>query len=372
MSRPLPLAGLAAAVTTAATAVVFAAATATVAGSLAGCVPSSEDPPAATGDSDSDPAVLYDRSLILIERGRVDEAIQTLDEALRLDPDSPQLLTQRGIAYERAGRLDRAMTDYAAAIGVDPAYPPALNNRAAMLGRRREFDAAIADLEASVAADPKQPLAWRNLALAKIDSGRIDEAGSDLDIAAQLDPEDAETVRLLGLVQRHRKDYVRARQLFEEAIGLDSRNAAAHADLGRTLLLMDRPKEAVAALQQALRYDGALPLDSTLTAAEESAVMAGFVASSGDYTGYSMPTAGPRMALLKGPGPATHAMVVIPDNRGRLLIEQERLKILQNQPQPVLVVAARGGRASRVIDAKSLTEAQLRPVLLQVLPKKPE
>ena len=86
----------------------------------------------------------------LQDQGRLTEAIQDYDEAIRLDPQFTHAYNNRGIAYDDLGQFQRAIQDFDEAIRIDPQFAEAYANRAiayTLLGNDAE---AKLDIERAV------------------------------------------------------------------------------------------------------------------------------------------------------------------------------------------------------------------------------
>ena len=126
-----------------------------------------------------------------------------------------------GRAYRDAGEYERARTHLHAALRQDPRVRHAhyyLGMVALVEGAGPQgLATAIAEMREELALDPQDPLANDQLGVALLDSGRAAEAIAPLETAARTDP------RFLSI-----------------------------SHLGRGLLAVDRPREAVVALRRAL------------------------------------------------------------------------------------------------------------------------
>src|SRR6266566_161455 len=82
--------------------------------------------------SRADPVALLGTGSEAIQKGRWDDAIAVLSQAIAgglSNPDLATAHTNRGYAYFGKGQMDQAITDYTAAIRLDPNLAFAFRNR---------------------------------------------------------------------------------------------------------------------------------------------------------------------------------------------------------------------------------------------------
>ena len=121
---------------------------------------------------------------ICASRHQWGEALEAMDEAVRINPDEPDLYVNR--AYLRYNNDDYfgAMADYNYAIGLQPDHSSALFNRALLRFEVRELDEAAADFSKVLALDPDNFHARYNRALVFMKMNCPAKAMPDLDMIA--------------------------------------------------------------------------------------------------------------------------------------------------------------------------------------------
>lgn len=127
-------------------------------------------------------------------------------------------------AHFEAGRLEQARADYEAALALVPGRPSVLANLGITLCRLGHWDEAIAQLDAALLADPTNADAWS----------------------------------ALGLSREARDDWAGAAHALRQAISLGAPQAALRLSLGMCELNLDRPREALQALDEAIDIDPSL------------------------------------------------------------------------------------------------------------------
>ena len=116
------------------------------------------------------------------------DAIQDLDQALRLRPGDAKALTSRGLIYLDDGKSDLALADFSAAIQADPTYGLAYNYRGYLERSKGDDDAAIADESYGIELNPDLAVRWANRGYAYADKHQWDTALADFNDALKRSP----------------------------------------------------------------------------------------------------------------------------------------------------------------------------------------
>jgi tetratricopeptide (TPR) repeat protein len=208
-----------------------------------------------------DPSDLAVRRLLaeaLAAAGRHEEALQELDEARALAPEDPELLFSLGIASLRAGQIEAAEARFEELFRRRPI--PATR---VLLGRTYrdfgEYERARRELRRALELDPRTPRAHLYLGtLHLLAEGRaeLDQAIAELERELELYREDPTANLFLGMALVEGRRHAAALAPLESARRDPSTAAEASHFLGRALLGLDRPAEAVAALRRALDRAG--------------------------------------------------------------------------------------------------------------------
>ena len=91
-----------------------------------------------------------------VRLGKLNEAITDYDEAIRLDPDSPEAYTNRGAAKYKLGRHEEAIVDYDEAIRLKPGFAEAYSNRGAAKWTLGQVEAAKKDFQTALELAKRQ------------------------------------------------------------------------------------------------------------------------------------------------------------------------------------------------------------------------
>ena len=144
---------------------------------------------------------LHNLGLILLERGRAEEAvspdypeaqnslgvallalkqparaIEHHKKALAVSPDYPEAHLSLGFALQSLNRVDEAIAHYERALAIRPDYAEAHHNLATALQMRDRSAEAIPHYQKAIAARPDLAEVYHDLGIALQTVGRIDEA----------------------------------------------------------------------------------------------------------------------------------------------------------------------------------------------------
>jgi Tfp pilus assembly protein PilF len=145
-------------------------------------------------------------------QGKLDEAIQQYEQALRLNPDHPLARYNLGNALQAKGQTDEAIRQYQEALRLKPDYAMARNNLGNALARKGQLDEAISQLQEAIRLAPQEADGYYNLGNALARKGQVDLAIRLYEEAIRLKPDDADVHSNLGVAL-----YRKGRN--EEAIG---------------------------------------------------------------------------------------------------------------------------------------------------------
>lgn len=222
----------------------------------------------------------------LLAEGRLTEAMEALQEAVRVAPESPDIRNGLGLALAAHGRMDESIAMFREAIRLRPAHVRALVNlgnalygkgnlvEAAALCRRAlqlhpentgarltlgnvflrggQSENAVAEYRLIVEIDPLHAAAWRNLGTALLSLGRMEEGVEAAGRAVESDPTSAKSHNSLGIALAAQGKLDESAGAFRRALEIDPTDAVTHYNLGKCLLSGRKLEEAVAAYTQAV------------------------------------------------------------------------------------------------------------------------
>jgi tetratricopeptide (TPR) repeat protein len=198
----------------------------------------------------------------LSHRKSFDEAVESYDKALELQPKFAWAFTNRGSARLAKKEYDKAIADFDEAIRLAPNYASAFGNRGSARLAKNEYDKAIADFDEAIRLDPKLTLAFGNRGSAWWYKKEYDKAIADCDEAIRLAPNYAWAFTNRGIARLAKKEYDKAIADFDEAIRLDPKLALAFGNRGNAWLEKKEYDKAIADFDKAIAdFDEAIRLD---------------------------------------------------------------------------------------------------------------
>ena len=180
----------------------------------------------------------YRRNLAkaLMKLGQLDEAEQTLRDAVQRNPQSPQLLGLWGTIVGQRGELERGMASLQQAIEANPEVAANYFNLAGLHHRNRDRDAAIRGLEKVLELDPAHADALNNLAGLLLSQGRFVEALQAIQRLLQINPRSVQAHCNLSLLVGAAGDPVAAITALRNARKLDPRSSRVQFELAKHLI----------------------------------------------------------------------------------------------------------------------------------------
>ncbi|MCW2284611.1 tetratricopeptide (TPR) repeat protein [Rhodoblastus acidophilus] len=201
------------------------------------------------------PDHLYRLGMAEQAAGRLDAAIDLLDQALRLRPDFPEALFAGGCILQRKGRAAGALAFYNRALELKPDDALGWFNSGVLLLEHEHVEEALARLERACALRPTHAGAHCNRGAAYFALGRLEEAIEAYGRAIALDGAMANAHLNLGNALMRLGRYREARQAYLRAVALRSDYVLAYCGLGivnKELGLFD---EAMRAFDRALALE---------------------------------------------------------------------------------------------------------------------
>jgi tetratricopeptide (TPR) repeat protein len=194
----------------------------------------------ALGDAEALVSIGTDRAI----HGRLAEAQEAYNRALRLEPDDPSALDNLANVLARQREYEEAERLYRRALLLEPNDDIALINLGLLLYHIGRQEEGLRTLQRAADLRPGDPRIYQICADALVGLGRFAEAERYYRRALELDPTFAEAlIGFANLLDSNNRSAA-AEPLYRRALALDEANAEAHYHLAILLSGLDRDEEA--------------------------------------------------------------------------------------------------------------------------------
>ena len=102
----------------------------------------------------NNPALLNELGNVLVQHGRLQQAVVQYEKALKIQPDLAITWNNLGVARTAQGKFADGENAYRRAIKLNPAYALAYYNLGANLDQRKNFDQALVYYQRAIEIDP--------------------------------------------------------------------------------------------------------------------------------------------------------------------------------------------------------------------------
>ncbi len=171
-------------------------------------------------------------------------AIESYQNAVKLQSNNPDLYFNLGIALANTGRDEEAINSYRNAIRLQPKFFEAYGNLGTILQKQGKLEEAVASYRKalSIQADPR---GYFNLGTALRDEGKLEEAIASYRQAIQMFPNYADAHCNLGETLRDRGNMQDAIKSYQDALAINPDHPQANYDMAEFLYLAKKYDEAI-------------------------------------------------------------------------------------------------------------------------------
>lgn len=181
--------------------------------------------------------------------------LQNSEQAIALQPHSPEAYVKRGVILAKQMRYEDAIASFNNAIQIKPGIPHAYNSRGNSLQAVRRFEEAIESYDQAIALKPDYALAYVNRGNALQSLKRDEEAVANYTTAIVLNPELMDAYNNRGAVFRRYRLFNEALADFDKAVALSPECAELHNNRGNALQQLELFEQALES------YDTAVSLN---------------------------------------------------------------------------------------------------------------
>ncbi len=154
----------------------------------------------------------------LAETGKVDEAIQCYQRAIKLDAYYTDPYNNLAVGYTHKGNIDKAILALNQAIALFPHYPEAHNNRGSLYLKKKNYEMAERDLKHAIKLRSHYGKAHYNLGRLYYSQNQSEKAWESFKNATQGDLDTVEGFHTLGQLSLRLKKHKYAVDSFEKML----------------------------------------------------------------------------------------------------------------------------------------------------------
>ena len=192
---------------------------------------------------------------------RWSEAFSTYSEILKYEPNNALAHYRLGTISEKLGATDTAVRSYQEALRIDPGQSDARRalegyyvNQGVMLRRNNQLDEATRMFQQAISLGPSSANAHFELGQVLEQRGQAGEAITEYQEAIKTDPDKSAAHARLAAVYATQRQYENAAREYQEVLRLNPQDPAAYHGLGVTQNELGQKDQAIASLQQAVRF----------------------------------------------------------------------------------------------------------------------
>jgi len=191
-------------------------------------------------------ALIY-RAQIQLRQNDASGAVDSLQTALRNDPDNAVAHYHLGLAFDQQHNEGRAESEWREAVRLKPTLTDADRALSGIELRRGDFDAVTQTAEQIITSQPTSPDGYMLRAVAEINRQKYSDAEDDLRKAIPLAPQSPAPYVQLGNLRFRQKQYSEAETSYREALDKDPSSSDALRGLMNTYIAEKQPEKAIAA-----------------------------------------------------------------------------------------------------------------------------
>jgi Flp pilus assembly protein TadD len=189
----------------------------------------------------------------LVDRGRMEDALEQFREALRIAPGDVDALDNYGAALTRVGRFDEAEAQFRKGLSLAPSRANLHHHLGMALQSQGHYEEALVYLSEAVRLSPEYAAAHTSRGQVLEQLGRNDEARAAYEHAIAARPNYVPALMSLARLLARTNDQDGAAVVLTRAVAIDPSNAEIHRGLARAYTARSRSREALAELELALR-----------------------------------------------------------------------------------------------------------------------
>ncbi len=197
--------------------------------------------------------VLLDFGTVLEKQGKLDEAVELYQQALRVQPDFIQAHFYLANTFTKQGKLDEAVELYQQALRIQPDFIQAHFYLANTFTKQDKFDQAVESYQKVLKLQPDFTQAHFFLANAFKKQGKLDLAVESCQKVLKLKPDFTQAHFFLANLLKQQGKFQQSFESYQQVLKLKPDFAEAYNNLGNLLKQQGKLQEAVESYQQVLK-----------------------------------------------------------------------------------------------------------------------
>ncbi len=162
----------------------------------------------------------HNLGVILIDQGRLEEAVIQFRHALRINPHLYDAHNNLGIILFEQAEYDEAVVHFNEALRLKPDFHNARQNLGIVYVAQGKLEQAAEQFEEALRLKPDWPQTHNKLAAVFLKLGRLDDAAIHYEYSVELDPDQPDVHKELGMLFLQRSDFERVIYHWQKALDL--------------------------------------------------------------------------------------------------------------------------------------------------------
>lgn len=214
-------------------------------------------------------AACITRSFDYLEEDSLQQAVEAIREALKLQPGNPSngmLLGNMGSIQRRQGLLTEAEQSYTIGLGFLPENVTLLDSRASLYAEMEEYQKAIDDYTSVIGHEPENENAYYERALCRLMNHDTIGARLDLEQIDRFNPNSAKSRLGMAYVYKAQRMFREASEIYDALIERNPRSAQLYRERAEVFYLSGRMAAALDDVNHSIRIDPREPYSYILRA----------------------------------------------------------------------------------------------------------
>lgn len=198
----------------------------------------------------NEPQVQAMTGILLLRNGKTNDAVTTLQKAVKNAPDNIPLKYWLGMADKAKGDLAGAEENFRAVTQAQPAHLPAQRELATLAAAKKDNAQLEQIAQTLITRYPNLSDGYLWRAVAEVNENRPEQADADLQTAIKKNPKDSASLAALGEMRFNQKRYSEGEQLLKQALEANPNQLPALGMLVNYYMFQKQPEKATALVQQ--------------------------------------------------------------------------------------------------------------------------